>query len=161
MQVFDTKNPRETFLLGRNLAVGLGAGSCIALVGDLGAGKTALVRGLADGLGAEAQMVSSPTYVLVQEYPARDTTLFHLDLYRMVDAQGELEELGMEEMLAGGVVVIEWADRACDALPLERIEIVIEITGENTRRFTIKQIRNFVTVHRKEPRKNTNKHELS
>ncbi len=127
-------------MLGRKLAVGLGAGSCIALVGNLGAGKTALVRGLADGLGAEVQMVSSPTYVLVQEYPARDTTLFHLDLYRMADAEAELEELGMEEMLAGGVVVIEWADRACDALPLGRTEIVIDITGENTRRFTARTI---------------------
>ncbi len=127
-------------MLGRNLAVGLGAGSCITLVGDLGAGKTALVRGLADGLGADVQMVSSPTYVLVQEYPARDTTLFHLDLYRMADAEAELEELGMEEMLAGGVVVIEWADRACDALPLGRTEIVIDITGENTRRFTARTI---------------------
>jgi tRNA threonylcarbamoyl adenosine modification protein YjeE len=140
VQIFDTQNPRETFLLGRKLAVGVRDGSCIALVGDLGAGKTALVRGLADGMGADVQMVSSPTYVLVQEYPARDTTLFHLDLYRMVDVREELDELGMDEMLAQGVVVVEWADRASGALPVGRTEIIIEITGENTRRFTVRTI---------------------
>lgn len=137
---FETNSSQETFALGCQLASGLNVGECVAIIGNLGAGKTALVRGLADGLGADVQLVSSPTYVLMQKYPATNMPLFHLDLYRMVDAGAELAELGMDEMLAEGVVVIEWADRAGETLPIPRTEIFIAVTGENSRRFTVKTV---------------------
>ena len=137
---FDTNTPEETYALGRKLAGEFYAGGCISLIGDLGAGKTAFVRGLAEGFGADVALVSSPTYVLVQEYPTAGMPLYHIDLYRMVDAQAELADLGMDEMLDEGVVVIEWADRAGEALPIPRTEISIEIIGEQSRRFTVKTI---------------------
>ncbi len=140
VSIFETNSSDETHALGIQLASRAARGSCIALIGDLGAGKTAFVRGLAEGLGADVQMVSSPTYVLVQEYPAADMPLYHLDLYRMVHAEAELADLGMDEMLADGVVVIEWADRAAAGLPIPRMQIKITITGQQSRRFELQVI---------------------
>ena len=106
----------------------------------LGAGKTVLVRGIAAGLGlGDERLVSSPTYVLVHEYPA-DVPLYHVDLYRMADPAAELAGLGLDEMLADGVVVIEWADRAGGALPQPRWEIDIEIVAERGRRFAVRRV---------------------
>ena len=136
MQTFETNNPNETHALGKRLAEQFSAGDCIALVGDLGAGKTVLVRGLAEGLGCDVQLVSSPTYVLVQEYPGR-WPLYHIDLYRLGDPAAEFADLGVEEMLEAGVVVIEWADRAEPALPRRRTTIRIDVTGETARRFRV------------------------
>jgi len=117
-------------------------GDCLALVGNLGAGKTAFVRGLAEGLGCDAGLVSSPTYVLVQEYPAKDGLgLFHIDVYRMSEPEAELADLGLEEMLESGVVVIEWADRVERALPRPHLRLRIEIDGETSRRFTLTRFR--------------------
>jgi len=136
---FETRSPRRTVALGMQLAERLSAGDCVALVGPLGAGKTVLVRGLALGLGLDQPKdVSSPTYVLVHEYPCR-VPLFHLDLYRMIDPVAELGDLGLDEMLGSGVVVIEWADRAREALPADRIEIHIEIASARTRRFSVRR----------------------
>ncbi len=140
MDIYETSSPEDTVALGRRLAGQTRQGECISLIGDLGAGKTAFVRGLAEGMGADVQLVSSPTYVLVQEYPLDEMSLYHLDLYRMVHAAEELSDLGLEEMLQNGVAVIEWADRAADALPVPRTEISIEITGEQSRRFTVNNI---------------------
>jgi tRNA threonylcarbamoyladenosine biosynthesis protein TsaE len=138
-EVFDTKGPAGTRALGRRLARRLAAGDCVALSGPLGAGKTVLVRGLAEGLGlADRRWVSSPTYVLVQEYPGR-LPIYHLDLYRTVSPEAELAELGIDEMLADGVVLIEWADKARDALPRPRWEVDIEIVGRRGRRFTVRR----------------------
>jgi tRNA threonylcarbamoyladenosine biosynthesis protein TsaE len=126
--------------LGRLLAERLGRGDCLALTGPLGAGKTALVRGIAAGLGVrDGRMVSSPTYVLVQEYPGR-VPIYHIDLYRMVRPAEELADLGLNEMLADGVVLIEWADRAAGALPRPRWEIGIELVGPRGRRFTLRRV---------------------
>jgi tRNA threonylcarbamoyladenosine biosynthesis protein TsaE len=133
MTPFTSQSIEATETFAAELAADLQPGSCLALVGPLGAGKTAFVRGLARGLGVEdTRLVSSPTYVLVQEYPGR-VPLFHLDLYRMVEPEDELIDLGLEEMLAEGVVAVEWADRAGDALPDNRLEIRLRPAGESIR----------------------------
>jgi len=139
-ETFTTRSPAGTGRLGRELAARFQVGDCVAMTGDLGAGKTALVRGIAAGLGlTDERMVSSPTYVLVQEYPA-SVPVYHLDLYRMTSPEAELGELGLEEMLADGVVLIEWADRASAALPKPRWELRIEITSARGRRFTLTRV---------------------
>ncbi|MBL7220916.1 MAG: tRNA (adenosine(37)-N6)-threonylcarbamoyltransferase complex ATPase subunit type 1 TsaE [Phycisphaerae bacterium] len=140
METLETRSPDETLAFGRSFAERLGVGDCVAMIGGLGAGKTVLVRGIAEGLGLDdTRLVSSPTYVLVQEYPGA-SPIFHLDLYRMGDPRAELADLGLEEMLEEGVTLIEWADRATDALPHNRWEIAIEITAESSRRFTVTRL---------------------
>ena len=134
---FETRSTQGTITLGKTLARRLDVGDCVALIGGLGAGKTALVRGMAVGMGlAEERLVSSPTYVLVHEYPCR-VPVYHLDLYRMVDADAELFDLGLDEMLETGVVLIEWADRVENALPRTHTAIRIEITSPTHRQFTL------------------------
>lgn len=134
--VFLTNSVEETIQLGRQLAGRLSAGMLVALEGDLGAGKTQLVRGLAEGLGVtDERAVSSPTYVLVQEYQGR-VPIYHIDLYRLLDPVHEMGDLGLEEMLATGVVLIEWANRAEDAFPRPFWRMTIEHTGLEQRRFT-------------------------
>ena len=99
----------ETARLGRDLAVRLPPDPVILLFGDLGAGKTVFVRGLAEGLGIDPEAVSSPTFTLIQEYRGR-VTLYHVDLYRLEPK--EVDDLGLEELgERGAVVVIEWANR--------------------------------------------------
>ena len=137
---FITKSPRGTQSLGRKFARCLKKGDCVALTGTLGAGKTALVRGIAEGLGLnEAKMVSSPTFVLVQEYPSCPPA-YHIDLYRLADPEGEIEGLGIREMLQQGVVLVEWAERAGAILPHKRWEIHIEITGPKERKFEVRMV---------------------
>lgn len=139
METIETNNVSETYALGRQLAKRFNRGDCVALIGQLGAGKTALIRGIALGLGLkDERLVSSPTFVLVQEYPA-DVKVFHIDLYRTRQAELELLNLGVDEMLQDGIVLIEWADKASAALPEKRWEIKIEATGRDSRRFTISQ----------------------
>jgi tRNA threonylcarbamoyladenosine biosynthesis protein TsaE len=136
-QTYITTSVKGTIALGERLAARLGVGDCVALVGPLGAGKTVLVRGLARGMGVkDRRAVSSPTFVLVQEYPGR-IPVFHVDLYRLTDAGRELPRLGLEEMLAAGLVIIEWAERAAGALPPGHWQVSIEPTGQKSRRFTI------------------------
>ena len=140
VEVFESRSVAGSLALGRRFARRLKAGDCVALVGDLGAGKTVLARAIALGLGlADDRMVSSPTFVLVQEYPAR-MPVFHVDLYRLGNAPAELADLGLEEMLAQGVVLIEWADRAAESLPRPCWEIRIEIVAARARRFTVRRL---------------------
>ena len=140
METFKTSSVAATLELGKQLAQRLRAGDCVALTGTLGAGKTVLVRGISMGLGlADPRMVSSPTFVLVQEYPCRMPVL-HLDLYRMTAPGEELEGLGLDEMLTQGVVLIEWANRADDTLPRPRWEVHIELTGAHSRQFEVQKI---------------------
>lgn len=97
-------------MAGEHMAASLRAGDVIFLHGDLGAGKTAFVRGLARGLGASPEDVTSPTFTLIQEYRGSALTLHHVDLYRLNAA--EADDLGLDELIAsGGVVAIEWAER--------------------------------------------------
>jgi len=139
-ETFQTKSPAGTTALGRRIAGRLGAGDCVALAGELGSGKTVLVRGIAGGLGlADERWVSSPTFVLVREYPAR-VPVYHVDLYRLGQPEAELADLGIEEMLADGVVLIEWGDRAAGALPRPHWRIDIEITGRTHREFTLRRV---------------------
>ena len=100
----------ETAAVGRELASTLSAGDVVLLYGDLGAGKTAFVKGLAEGLGVAREEVSSPTFTLVQEYRGGRLTLFHVDLYRLDDPR-EIFDLGLDEIAADGVLAIEWADK--------------------------------------------------
>ena len=138
-ETVETHSVAETLALGERLADRLGAGDCVGLTGPLGAGKTVLARGIARGLGvADERLVTSPTYVLVQEYSGR-VPIFHVDLYRLGAPDAELAELGLEEMLDEGVTLIEWADRAAGALPKPRWEVTITITGEDERRFELRR----------------------
>ena len=137
MESVETTSAAGTVEFGRQFARRLHRGDCVALDGPLGAGKTVLVRGIATGLGLkDPRLVSSPTFVLVQEYPA-DVPVYHIDLYRMAQPQAELRDLGLEEMLAAGVVLIEWAQRAGPALPCPRWEIAISPLGPRRRRLTV------------------------
>ena len=133
--VVDVQSLAETEALGRRLAAHLFAGAVVALIGPLGAGKTHFVRAIAEGLGiANPDVVTSPTFVLIQEYDAR-LPIYHFDAYRL-KSQAEFIDLGVHEYFQGdGVCLIEWADKAPAALPGERLEVRITITGEEARRF--------------------------
>lgn len=126
-----------TEAFGRRLAQGLFPGAVIALVGPLGAGKTHLTRAIAEGLSiADARAVSSPTFVLIQEYRAR-LPIFHFDAYRLTSERDFLD-LGVQEYFEGnGVCLVEWADRVRGCLPEGYLEIALEVTGETGRRATI------------------------
>ncbi len=122
-----------TEALGRRLGGLLFPGAVVGLVGPLGAGKTHLVRAVAEGLGADGRSVSSPTFVLIQEYVGR-LPVYHFDAYRL---RGEVEfaELGAHEYFEGdGVCLVEWADRVRSALPAEHLRITLTVTAENSRR---------------------------
>jgi tRNA threonylcarbamoyladenosine biosynthesis protein TsaE len=128
----------ETAALGRELAGTLSAGDVVLLVGDLGAGKTAFVRGLAEGLGVGGGEVSSPTFTLVQEYRGGRLPLFHVDLYRLNDPR-EIDDLGLTEIAEDGVLAIEWAERL-PQVPQKAVRVAIEHAGETERRLVITQV---------------------
>ena len=133
----DSVDATEAF--GQAFASHLGVGDCVVLRGALGAGKTVLTRGIAAGMGvADDVTVCSPTYVIVHEYPG-STPVYHLDLYR-IGSPEEFIDLCVEEMLADGVVLIEWPQRAEAELPRRRWEIAIEIVGAETRRLTVSRV---------------------
>jgi tRNA threonylcarbamoyladenosine biosynthesis protein TsaE len=120
--------------VAREVAATLSAGNVVLLSGDLGAGKTAFVRGLAQGLGVDETEVSSPTFTLVHEYRGGRLTLYHVDLYRLDRAA--TDDLGLDEMgVADGVLAIEWPDRLTHQLPKSQT-IAIEIVDDTTRRIT-------------------------
>ena len=126
-----TNSEEETEAAGERLASTLTAGDVVLLYGDLGAGKTAFVRGLARGLGASDDDVSSPTFTLIQEYAGR-ATLYHVDLYRLEPA--EVDDLGLDDLLsADGIVAIEWAER-WRGRPDDALEVRLEHAGEDKRR---------------------------
>lgn len=105
-----TKSEAETAAVGREMAATLKAGAVVLLQGDLGAGKTAFVRGIAEGLGIAPGEVTSPTFTLVQEHHGGRLALYHVDLYRLQAI--EVDDLGLDEMtLEGGVTAIEWPER--------------------------------------------------
>jgi len=127
-----TRSESETAALARELAGTLHAGSVLLLSGNLGAGKTAFVRGLAEGLGLDPDDVSSPTFTLIHEYRGGRLTLYHVDLYRLERAA--TDDLGLEELgVSDGVLAIEWPDRLTHALPGARV-VDIEIVDDQTRR---------------------------
>jgi len=124
----------ETFELGQKLATRLRPGAVVLLHGDLGSGKTSFVRGMAHGLGIDPGEVSSPTFVLVQQYKGA-MPLTHVDLYRLESAAA-VDDLGLEEMADGAVVAIEWAERL--PRPIDAaVTVEIEDLGGDVRRITI------------------------
>jgi tRNA threonylcarbamoyladenosine biosynthesis protein TsaE len=126
-----TASEEETERAGEALARRLRPGSVVLLYGELGAGKTALVRGLARGLGAQTDDVSSPTFTLIQEYAGTSVTLYHVDLYRL--SPREVDELGLEELVSGqGIVAIEWAERWAGR-PDDVCEVWIDHIGDERR----------------------------
>jgi tRNA threonylcarbamoyladenosine biosynthesis protein TsaE len=135
-QQIETSNVEETLEFGGRLARELQRGDVIALSGELGAGKTALVKGIARGLGITVE-VTSPTFTLIHEYGGGRWPLFHIDLYRL-DSLPQALAIGIEDYLNGpGVTVIEWAERIASLLPPQTTRIRIESLGENTRRIEI------------------------
>jgi len=162
VHVTETRSEEETARVAATLAAGLHAGSVLLLTGDLGAGKTAFVRGVAIGLGLDPDEVTSPTFTLVQEYrpstssgrPERDSidpaegrpstgsgrpgrlTLYHVDLYRLQG--GEVEDLGLEEFAAGGVTAIEWAEKLSRPIP-GAVHVEIADLGDDRREIRITQ----------------------
>lgn len=128
----------ETQALARGFAATLGAGAVLLISGPLGAGKTAFVRGLAEGLGIDPEDVSSPTFTLVHEYGGGRLPLHHADLYRLGPA--EAEALGLDELGArDGVLVIEWPERLSRPIPGARA-IRIDVLGEDRRRIVIADV---------------------
>lgn len=132
---FSSPHSSRTVDLGRRLGSCLEAGCVIGLIGELGAGKTCFIKGLAEGLNnTPADEVTSPTFTILQEYPGA-VPLYHFDAYRL-GGSGDLEAIGFDEYIGtDGVAVIEWADRISDALPEEMLKIVIEQPSENERLF--------------------------
>ncbi len=132
---FVTNSEEATRAVAREIAGELAAGAVVLLSGDLGAGKTAFVRGLADGLGIDPEDVTSPTFTLVHEYRAGRLPLVHVDLYRLDSA--DLDEIGLDPELAGrGVVAVEWAERLTRILP-DAVWIRIRDSGGDVRVLTI------------------------
>jgi len=128
---------KETESMGRKLGRLLKAGDIIALVGELGSGKTTFTKGIARGLGiAHSEYVNSPSFVLIKEYKG-DINLYHFDLYRL-DNLYEMEYIGIEEYLnRNGALVIEWAQKLKGLLPAEHLKIDIDIIDENRRGFML------------------------
>ena len=127
-----TNSPEETERLGAALAEKLGPGTIIAYRGDLGAGKTAVTRGLARGLGCD-EMVTSPTYTIVNEYLGGRLPLFHFDMYRLADADA-LFDIGWEDYLdRGGVCAVEWSEQVAEAMPPETVYVTISRRPEDDR----------------------------
>lgn len=133
---FESNSLEDTRKLGHALSKVLVPGTVVGLVGNLGAGKTQLVKAIAEGMGVDEDSVNSPTFVLIQEYAGREK-LYHIDCYRLKD-EDEFLELGVDELFQGdGIVLIEWADKFPDVLPDDVLWIFIEATGEKNRRLTI------------------------
>ena len=134
-KVYISESEKDTEEIGRSFAQNLRGGEVIAMYGDLGAGKTAFVRGLAKGLGIDAK-VSSPTFTIVNEYPG-EIDLFHFDMYRLSSAD-ELFDIGWEDYLArGAVCAVEWSENVTDAFFGDEIKVIIEKTGDNSRKIEI------------------------
>jgi tRNA threonylcarbamoyladenosine biosynthesis protein TsaE len=132
----DALSEADTTRLGAALAEMLPEGATVALCGTLGAGKTRLVQAIAEAAGVNRRDVLSPTFVLIQEYHGR-RSIYHIDAYRLRD-EDEFLALGTEEYFDGdGLVLVEWADRVQKCLPKDRIEIHIEVTGPQSRRFEV------------------------
>lgn len=135
MQTYISHSEAETEAVGEKFAAGLTGGTVVAMYGDLGAGKTAFVRGMARGMGLSCR-VSSPTFTIVNEYEG-EMELIHFDMYRL-ESSDELFDIGWEDYLSrGAVCAVEWSERVEDAFFGDEIIVRIEKLGENERRITI------------------------
>ena len=138
-ETFQTHSPEETQTIGQNIGESLKNGDVVALIGDLGAGKTCLTQGIARGIGiASHEVINSPSYTLINEY-AGEIPIYHIDLYRLKH-HGEIVDLGLDEFLEGnGICIIEWADRMAELLPAKHIQITMTWTSESTRRIELQR----------------------
>ena len=135
--LYTSDSVEKTEAIAAALALSLRGGECLALHGDLGAGKTQFVRGLVRGLRGSERSVSSPTFVLLNVYPGGRLKVFHLDAYRIAGAD-DFEAIGFPELLEqGGVVVVEWAERVRQLLPARCISVRIHPIGQTDRRIEI------------------------
>jgi tRNA threonylcarbamoyladenosine biosynthesis protein TsaE len=154
---YDSRSPDATVRLGHQIGTALEGGEVVALYGDIGTGKTTLVRGMAAGIGAPPQAVTSPTFVLIHEYRGR-LRLAHADLYRITDPD-ELRHTGLIDYFDGStVVVIEWAERAGDTLPSDRLQIRLSHEAPSVRHIVMsalgsdaKRLLTNIRQHFKEP----------
>lgn len=137
-RIFSTNKAEETIALGKELAAQLRPPKLVLLSGDLGAGKTTLVKGIVEGFRAARQEdVTSPTFTLIHEYRSPAVEIYHIDLYR-VDTQRELETLGIDDLFSPrSLVIIEWGEKFERFRKERDIEIVIERTGEERRRIRV------------------------
>jgi tRNA threonylcarbamoyladenosine biosynthesis protein TsaE len=135
--IIQTKSAFETIRIGRSIGRHLRSGDVVALVGELGTGKTQFIKGLAAGAGVgRPTYISSPSFTLINEYPGR-VPFYHLDLFRL-EQEKEAEDLGLEDYFqSGGIVAIEWADKIPSLLPKEMFLIYFAYTGTNTRTLEI------------------------
>jgi tRNA threonylcarbamoyladenosine biosynthesis protein TsaE len=134
MPVVTTRSKEETFELARRMAAGFEGREVVLLTGELGAGKTVFAKGIAAGAGVVAtERVSSPSFTLVNVYEGK-WPVFHIDLYRL-EREDEILDLGWEDYLGEGIVVVEWAERL--TLRVEGIRVRIETVGDDERRITI------------------------
>jgi tRNA threonylcarbamoyladenosine biosynthesis protein TsaE len=135
---FTTNSPEETIVLGRELASLLAPPKIVVLRGDLGAGKTTLVKGIAEGFEAASHDdVTSPTFTLIHEYRGSVVTLYHIDLYR-IDTQRELETLGLDDLMTdNSVLLIEWGEKFARFQRERDVEIAIERISENNRKIEV------------------------
>jgi len=134
-RIYLTRSEEETISLGENLARELPPRGVVLLIGNLGAGKTTLAKGIAKGLGAaEPEQVSSPTFTLIHEYSRR---LYHVDLYRL-DEEREVETLGLDELFEkDALVLVEWGEKFPRLMPPGRIEIRLEHTADDARQISL------------------------
>jgi tRNA threonylcarbamoyladenosine biosynthesis protein TsaE len=135
--IIQTKSAFETIRIGRSIGRHLRSGDVVALVGELGTGKTQFIKGLAAGAGVgRPTYISSPSFTLINEYPGR-VPFYHLDLFRL-EQEKEAEDLGLEDYFqSGGIIAIEWADKIPSLLPKELFLIYFAYTGTNTRTLEI------------------------
>jgi tRNA threonylcarbamoyladenosine biosynthesis protein TsaE len=136
-QVFISDNKEETQKIAGEIAKGLKAGDVLALFGDLGAGKTTFVQGIAQGLGVESRIIS-PTFIILRTYPLKSKKFYHVDLYR-IENEKEVEEIGLKEILKEkkDIVAIEWAEKIQNILPDERINVFLTNMGGDKRKITV------------------------
>ncbi|HDT14392.1 MAG TPA: tRNA (adenosine(37)-N6)-threonylcarbamoyltransferase complex ATPase subunit type 1 TsaE [Candidatus Aminicenantes bacterium] len=129
-----TRSEEETFELARTMAASFEGTEVVLLTGELGAGKTVFAKGIAAGVGvADPGRVSSPSFTLVNIYEGRHR-VFHVDLYRL-ERDDEIADLGWEDMIGRGVVVVEWAEKL--SFPVDGIRVTIEAAGDDVRRVTV------------------------
>jgi tRNA threonylcarbamoyladenosine biosynthesis protein TsaE len=136
--VLISNSTSETFRIGLIVGEALKGGDCVALTGELGAGKTCFTQGIANGLGVpDCYAVTSPTFTLLNEYPGRDIALYHLDVYRLTGS-ADLAEMGYEEYVHGnGVMVIEWAEKIMDQIPTGALFVKFFYVDENRRKIVL------------------------
>ena len=146
--IIETHSPDETVELGRKIGLQLKGGEIIAIIGQLGAGKTHLIKGIASGTGSEdSNVVNSPTFVIVNEYIGR-FDIYHIDAYRL-NSISEFEMLGFDDFCyPNSVVLIEWADKIESALgTTDYIRIVLEHAGKQSRTIHISNMPYFMNSH--------------